>query len=61
MTAVEVFLSSLDRKPDPIHEEQAEENCYRKSEIVLQQSRVVDIWSHGENHADTGEEPKKPT
>ncbi len=53
--AVEVLLRSLDWEPDPVHQEQAEEYGHRKSEIELQQSGVVDIRSHGENHTNTGE------
>jgi hypothetical protein len=61
VTAVKMLLGGLDREPDPVHEEQAEEDCHRKPEIVLQQFRVVDVREHGEDHADRGEEPEEPS
>ena len=57
MTAVEVLFRGFDREPDPVHEKQAEEDCHSKAEIPLEQSWVVDVRYHSEDHADRGEKP----
>jgi hypothetical protein len=57
MGAVEMLLGSFDREPDPVHEEEREEDGYGEPEVPLQKPRTVDVWDHGEYHTDTREKP----
>ena len=53
-------VRGFDGEPDPVYEEEGEEDGDGEAEVPLENSGIVDVRGHGEEHADAGEEPGEP-